>query len=167
MGIVFYEEHSLVLPKRLNLGKYYTIWFRMYNPVMRTKAFHVLLQDPSGLGGIIVIDNSCQRIGAFTKDGDFIDSGIDLSEPKYASKWLQVAMSYSQLSENTKLHFYLNGEEVKSYDKQKIILPNTLQYIGNSRDYNEPFGIVCDLRVYRKFFEAKQIKKLYLRIFIF
>jgi len=162
MGIIFYEEHFLVLPKRLNLGKSYTIWFRMYNPVMKTGNFHVLLQDPSGLGGIIVIDNTCRRMGAFTKDGDFIDSGVDLSQAKYNNKWLQFAMSYSQLSENTKLHFYLNGEEERTYDKQKIILPSTLQYIGNCRDYNEPFGIVCDLRIYRKFHEKKQIEKLYL-----
>ena len=162
MGIVFYEEHCLVLPKRLNLGKSYTVWFRLYNPIMKTGNFHVLMQDQSGLGGIIVIDSTCKKIGVFTKDGDYIDSGVDLSISLYSNKWLQFAMSYSQLSENTKLHFYLNGEEVKSYDKQKIILPSTLQYIGNSRDYNEPFGVVFDLRVYRKFFEEKQIKRLYL-----
>ncbi len=163
MGIVFYEEHSLVLPKRLNLGKSYTVWFRFYNPVMNTGNYHVLLQDQCGLGGIIVIDSTCKKIGVFTKDGDYIDSHVNLSNTRYTNKWLQFAMSYSQLSENTKLHFYLNGEEVNSYDKQKIILPSTLQYIGNSRDYNEPFGIVCDLRIYRKFYEEKQIKRLFLR----
>ena len=161
MGVIFYEEQCLVLPKRLNLGKSYTIWFRMYNPVIKTGNYHVLLQDPSGLGGIIVINQDCSRIGAFTKDGDFIDSGVDLKESDYQKKWLQFAMSYSQLSENTKVHFYINGKEKRKYDKQKTIIPSTLQYIGNSRDYNEPFGIICDLRIYRKFFEAKQIQKLY------
>ncbi len=160
MGVIFYSDHVLVLPKRLYLGDKFTIWFRFFNPVPDTERFHVLLQDPTGLGGLIVIHTNKKRLGCFTKDGFFIDSGIDLDNQENQRKWLQVAMSYGKRDDETKVKFYLDGKPLNN-PLTKVSLPNVIQYIGNSRDYTEPFGIFCDLRIYRNECNANEIKSIY------
>lgn len=161
MGVIFYAEYVLVLPKRLNLGKSFTILFRFYNPVQDSDSYHVLLQDPTGLGGLIVIDKSRRRLGAFTIDGHFIDSGIDLTDSELMNKWIQVGMTYKESGDQVKMVYYRDNQKVRDYDQQKIAIPKCIQYIGNSRDYTEPFGIFCDLRIYKNFYDEVTIKNLY------
>jgi hypothetical protein len=160
MGVIFYSDHVLVLPKRLYLGEKFTIWFRFFNPVPDTQRYHVLLQDPTGLGGIIVIDKTRERLGCFTEDGVFIDSGINLSKTELQKKWIQIAISYGTRDNQTYLEFYLEGKQI-SNPNYKVNLPHYVQYIGNSRDYTEPFGIFCDLRIYKNFCDANQIKAIF------
>jgi hypothetical protein len=160
MGAIFYSDHVLVLPKRLYLGDKFTIWFRFFNPVPDTDRFHVLLQDPTGLGGLVVIHSNKKRLGCFTKDGVFIDSGIDLENQDNQRKWLQVAMSYGKRDDETKVQFYLDGKSLNN-PLTKVNIPNVIQYIGNSRDYTEPFGIFCDLRIYKNECNTNEIKSIY------
>ncbi len=179
MGVIFYGDHVIILPKRLQLGNTFTIWFRFFNPVINSKNWHVLLQDPNGLGGLICIDSSRRRLGCFTADGEFIDSGVDLNEPELKKKWVQVAMSFKSIadsipvmkekdslpelekSEQSRLDWYVNSQMRKSYASDKIILPKTLQYVGNSRDCTEPFGVFCDVRIYKTYLNQNQIQHIY------
>ena len=164
MGAIFYEEHVIILPKRLDLSESFTITFHFYNPVPDTGKFHTLLQDSSGIGGLIVVDTSRNRIGSFSLDGEFIDSGFDLGDPEYNQKWVFFSLSYSIISSSTKLYYNLNCKEYKLMDKDIIKLSTHVQYIGNCRDYDEPFGAICDLRIYRNFYTKtatlEQIKGL-------
>jgi hypothetical protein len=50
---------------------------------------------------------------------------------------------------------------VKENYSNKCVFPDNIQFIGNSRDYNEPFGVFCDLRIYKEFKEPEIIKKLF------
>jgi hypothetical protein len=160
MGVIFYGDHVLILPKRLYLGERFTVWFRFFNPVPDTQRYHVLLQDPTGLGGIVVIDKTRERLGCFTIDGVFIDSGIQLSKVELQKKWIQIAISYGKRDNQTYLEFYLEGKLV-SNPSIKVNLPHYVQYVGNSRDYTEPFGIFCDLRIYKNFYDSNQIKAIF------
>ena len=185
MGIITYDKHHFILPKPILLTKEidssFTIWFRFYNPVINTKKWHTLLQDETGLISLVCINDKGDRLGCFTKNGDFIDSGINLFEKNLQNQWIQIAIGLKSLgtnernSPNGEIKFYLNGKAVlnktsvfknekkniKEYPTNKCIFPNNIQFIGNSRDYNEPFGVFCDLRIYKEFKEAENIKKLY------
>jgi hypothetical protein len=55
---------------------------------------------------------------------------------------------------------YVNGK-AKRYHSNKYIMANNVQYIGNSRDYNEPFGAFCDVRIYKGCKRDDEIKLLY------
>ena len=163
----------LILPKKLHLGNTFTISFRFFNPVINSKNWHVLLQDPSGIGGLIVVDASKSKLGCFTTEGKFVDSGIDLNNQEYSKRWIHVAMTYGiktgpknkssavEINEQRTLIWYVNGNEIKRYEKEKIILPQTIQYIGNSRDYNEPFGVFCDIRVYTSQLNNALVKRIF------
>jgi len=171
-GAIFYDEQVLIIPKRLNLGNKFTLYFRFYNVMIDTSSYHTLFQSAMGIGGLIVIDNNWSTVGCFTEANDlknsqnFISSEIDLKRPEYNKQWINIAMSYNKgkesKSENSnwgELIFYLNGE--RQSDHKYINLPNNIQYIGNSANYDEPFGVVADIRVYRNFYDDKFIKHLY------
>ena len=166
MGVIFYDSHVLVLPKSIHLGEEFTVWFRFFNPVINNGKWHVLLQDPSGIGALVCIDPSRRRLGLFSAEGFFEDSGIDLTRNDLNLKWVQVCLSVNSKadhkgdSEQITLEWYLNGKTVNQTDK-KIALPKFVQYVGNSRDYNEPFGVFCDLRVYKTCLNAERIGILY------
>jgi hypothetical protein len=172
MGVIFFGEHSLIIPKDLDLGNNFTIWFRFFNPVINTRNWHVLLQPPNGEGGLIVIDSSRRILGCFTEEGEFIESGIDLSHPDLSKKWIQVSMCYSSKkegdqkknankNESSKLEWYVNSNLANVYDK-KINLPKVIKFVGNSKDFTQPFGVFCDVRIYKNFFTENQIKYIYI-----
>lgn len=185
MGVFTFDKHVIYLPQPITLSNdndsSYTICFRFYNPVPTTSKWHTLLQDNTGLISIIAIDSSTKRIGSFLSNGDFVDSGIDLSKHNLKHKWLHVAIVFKsfgyegQSNVIGELKWYLNGEGVKDemqvmhyvngkakrYHSNKYIMANNVQYIGNSRDYNEPFGAFCDVRIYKGCKRDDEIKLLY------
>ena len=185
MGIITFDKHHFILPKPISLIKEkdssFTIWFRFYNPVINTKKWHTLLQDETGLISLVCINDKGDRLGCFNKNGDFIDSGLNLSDKNLQNQWIQIAIGLKSLgtadgtSANGEIKFYLNGKAVlnkitiyknennniKEYYSNKCVFPDNIQFIGNSRDYNEPFGVFCDLRIYKEFKESDSIKKLY------
>lgn len=148
------------MPKSLKIEKAFTISVRIFNPCPRNLNFHTLLQSTSGLGGLFVIDSESNSLGCFTENGKWIDSGINLNSNALRYKWLNVLMSYSSSLNHSKLNFYLDGELVKSYHKEKILFPNNIQYIGNCKDLVEPFGAFCDLRVYPYFLDEIKIMSI-------
>ena len=156
LGVILYDEHVFLIPKRLDLGKCFTITFLFYNPVPNTEKFHTLLQDSSGLGGLIVIDSTRKKIGTFTIDGDFIDSGFDLGGDGFDQKWLFFSFSYQRTEESTKIFFNLDGKKENLISEGKILIPNNIQFIGNSKDLDEPFGALCDLRIYKNFYVSSE-----------
>ena len=185
MGVFTFDKHFIYLPQPIVLtndnDSSYTIWFRFYNPVPNNSKWHTLLQDSTGLISIVAIDSSTKRIGSFLNNGDFVDSGIDLSKHNLKHKWLQVAIVFKsfgyegQSNVIGELKWYLNGEVVKAemqvmhyvngkakrYHSNKYIMANNIQYIGNSRDYNEPFGAFCDVRIYKGCKRDDEIKMMY------
>ncbi len=146
----------MILPKRLDLSKSFTITFFFYNPVPNTERYHTLLQDSTGIGGLIVIDTTRKKIGCFSVDGEFVDSGFDLGVDVYDQKWIFFALSYQKIGDSTKIYFNLDCKQENAKLEEKIILPNHVQYIGNSRDYDEPFGAICDLRIYKNFYNKME-----------
>jgi hypothetical protein len=167
MGVIFYDDHVLVLPNPLRLGNEFTIWFRFFNPVINNNQnWHVLLQDTSGIGSLICIDPTKRKLGLFDSEGNFEDSGIELDRVDLHLKWLQVCLSYkSKIDPKDKceyiyIEWFLNGKPVLKSDK-KVAIPKNIQYIGNSRDFSEPFGVFCDLRVYRTCLDREYIDILY------
>ena len=156
-GAIFYDEHVIVLPKRLELTKNFTVTFHFYNPVPNTEKYHTLLQDSTGIGGLIVIDSSRRKIGSFTVDGKFIDSGFDLGNEEFNQKWLFFTFSYEKIDESTKVYFNLDTKKEKIITEEKILIPSHIQYVGNSRDYDEPFGAICDVRIHKHFFSNNEI----------
>ena len=185
MGIITYSKHYFLLPRPITLSSEldssFTLWFRFYNPVIKTNKWHTLLQDRNGLISLIAIDNTGSRLGCFANNGDFIDSGINLNHPDLKNKWLQIAVVFRSLgvmeeSQVTgELKWYVNGKPINqrlhafciqnnkkiSYMTNKVILPDNIQYVGNSRDYSEPFGVFCDIRIYKAYKEDEDIFNLY------
>ena len=185
MGILTFDKHFIFLPQPIVLtndnDSSYTIWFRFYNPVPSSAKWHTLLQDSTGLISLVAVDSSTKRIGSFLSNGDFVDSGIDLSKHSLRHKWLQVAVVFKSFGHEGQsnvigeLKWFLNGEAVKEemqvvhyvrgkarrYHANKYIMANNVQYIGNSRDYNEPFGAFCDVRLYKGCKRDDEIKAMY------
>ena len=54
--------------------------------------------------------------------------------------------------------FYFNGIPAKSTIKTSIQTP--IKYIGNSKDKSEPFGVICDLRIYAYILDPEIIKNM-------
>lgn len=54
--------------------------------------------------------------------------------------------------------FFLNGAMVKSPIKTTVTTP--IKYIGNSKNKKEPFGVICDLRVYSFNLTPEKIKEM-------
>lgn len=77
------------------------------------------------------------------------------------NSWVQIAMCYSEIDKQSKLNYYINGELKRSYINEKIILPKIIKYIGNSADFDEPFGAFCDLRIYKGFLESDKVYRLF------
>ena len=44
----------------------------------------------------------------------------------------------------------IKGNKVISQNNNNLEIHRKIMYIGNSRDYNEPFGAFCDLRIYKE-----------------
>lgn len=147
-GVIFHSTHSIMFKNNLELGKNFTISIRFYNPFPDTGNFHTLLQNNEGFGGIIVVDKNSERIGCFTEDGIWIDLGINLKSTLSLNKWNYLAITYSEFNESTNLNVYHNGLFVKQFSKERLKLPNNIAYIGNSKDFTEPFGIWSDLKIF-------------------
>ena len=123
MGILTFDKHFIFLPQPIVLtndnDSSYTIWFRFYNPVPSSAKWHTLLQDSTGLISLVAVDSSMKRIGSFLSNGDFVDSGIDLSKHSLRHKWLQVAVVFKSFGHEGQsnvigeLKWFLNGEAVK------------------------------------------------------
>ena len=148
MGIIMCSKHALIIPKIIDLGRSYTIFFRFYVPIISTKNDHVLIQDKSGQGGLIVITKDRKGLGSYNLNGEFINSGINLEDRRLQHRWLSFALSYYEMESFTKISYFFEGNLVKSYDKESYKLTRNIAYIGNSSDYNHPFGVFCDLRIY-------------------
>jgi len=156
-GTIFHSDHYLVMNQSLQLGKVFTVMVRLFVPCPHTSKFHTLIQSDRGLGGMIVIDNHRSSLGCFTEDGQWIDSGIDFDPHYVQNRWHHVTLCYSEFEGNSKIYFYLNGNMTAKYISEKYILPKNIKYIGNSSDYSEPFGVWCDLKVYRSFLDESDI----------
>ena len=149
MGIIMSSKHTLLIPKKLELPKSFTIFFRFYFPLINTNEYHVLLQDGKGAGGLIVITNDRRRLGSFSTKGEFINSGINLEDLNLEKHcWVNAAISYSENNNFSKIDYFFEGNLVKTYEKENYKLPRNIVYIGNGSDYNQPFGVFCDLRIY-------------------
>ena len=121
------------------------------------------------------------ELGCFTESievnesQNFLSAQIDLKNPLYDKQWICVAISYNrgiekkhskwvniELKKDSKwgeLNFYINGEKKATYHNVK--LASNIQYIGNSSTYDEPFGVVADIRVYKNFYDEINIKHLF------
>lgn len=168
-GTIFYSNQALIIPNTLYLGEKFTFCFRFFNPVINTGKFHTILADENGLTFIGVTQDRT-RLGLFTLNGEWIDSGIDLEDLEYENEWLQVVITFSRGDSTLSLEdpsepqicFYLESNIVgepfigKNYD-----LSRTARYIGNSKKLDEPFGIFCDLRIYDNIYEESFVNDLY------
>ena len=148
-GHLFDGDFFLAIPKSLPLEGNFYISFRYYNCPIKTNQFKVLLQDDSGSGGLVIVSPDGLRLGTFSKDGNFVDSCIDLSNAQLMNRWIHVTINYVNKLDSVKLQYFLNGEMSKEYMYDKVYFPENIMYIGNSKDFNEPFGLVADLNIMR------------------
>ncbi len=157
-----FSSHHLLIPKTLKIGKIFTIFFRFYNPTISTEFEHCLLQNSEGKT-LLAISEDKRNLIAYSINGERIDSGILLDEI-YLNTWVSVGLSYIEQDNKTKLIFFFENEKTRCFDNgENYKLTNNIAYIGNSKDFNNPFGTFCDLRVYKKavdFNGYMKIKKL-------
>ena len=171
-GIITYNQQQFILSKPIDLiqdNNSFTIFFRFYNPIIKTGQWHTLIQDESGIMSLISIDKNGKRIGCFGINGEFLDSGIDLENEDLKNQWLQISFVFKAVNNNKdsnsvigEVQWYLNGilrqgtkniikgNKVVSQNNNNLEIHRKIMYIGNSRDYNEPFGAFCDLRIYKE-----------------
>jgi len=147
MGIIMFTTHHLLIPKVLNLGKAYTIFFRFYNPLINTDSEHVLVQDCSGTVPLVAVTRDRKSLVSYSKNGDMIDSGINL-EQKNLQGWLHAAVSYNENSNYHRITFYFQNMQMNCYEKEGFQLSDNIAFVGNSKDFASPFGAFCDFRVY-------------------
>lgn len=147
MGIIMFTTHHLLIPKILNLGKTYTIFFRFFYPLINTDSEHVLLQDSTGTVPLVAVTRDRKSLVCYSKSGEAIDSGINL-EQKNLHGWLHAGVSYAENSDHRKITFFFQNTQMNSYEKEGFQLPDNIAYVGNSKDFSCPFGAFCDLRVY-------------------
>lgn len=145
MGIIISRSNCLLIPKILNLGKNFTIFFRFNNPIIDTDSEHVLLQDCTGTIPLVAITQDRKNLVAYSKTGEMIDSGINLEK---SQGWVHAAISYSENSNYKKITFFFQNMQMNTYEKEGFALPDNIAFIGNSKDYKNPFGAFCDLRIY-------------------
>ena len=158
-GIIMFSSHYYLVPKILNIGKSFTIFFRFYFPIIETCFEHCLLQDANG-NTILGISKDNVNVIAYSKDHILIDSGILLNQ-SYNSRWLSVGISYKEQDNQTNLSFYFENEMKRSYEKgENFKLSNNIAFIGNSKDFNNPFGAFSDLRIYRNFVDINGYLKI-------
>ena len=170
MGALLHNEHVLIIPSPIVLGDEYTISCRIFSPFFENPKFKTICQGSNGIGGLLVINGNCTQLGTFTIGDEpfYIDSGIKLQEICEKERWYHFAMSYSnkaeiQTDEGTKrtemVIFYIDGvktSEVVNLDGHyHYSLGKDIGYIGNSKDFNEPCGFICDFKVVNKFFQFK------------
>ena len=149
MGVIMHTSHHLMIPKTLNIGKIFTIFFRFYNPVINTDYEHCLLQNSKGKT-LLAISEDKKNLITYSIDGEQIDSGILIDESNL-NTWVSVGLSYIEQDNQTKLIFFFENERKRCYDNgENYKLTNNIAYIGNSKEFDKPFGTFCDLRVYRK-----------------
>ena len=148
-GVIFHSKHNLILSKPLHLGSDFTVTVRIFLPLPATYGFHTLLQDKSGCGGLFVVDPSRKHIGCFSRDGLWVDSGIDLTQQSLQNRWHHVALTYCEFEGSSRIVYFFNGIATRKYHHEKYLLGDNISCIGNSEDFKEPFGIFCDLKVYR------------------
>ena len=165
-----FSEHVFIIPRPVFLGKEFTISVRILSPLFPTMNYKTIAQDKSGLGGILVITPDCKHVGTFSMGAEpqFIDSGIDLSNECEKAGWYHIAMSYSQnaiieteedIETKEVLIFYLNGVKKSEVFLNGHVLNRYIKYVGNSMDYTEPAGFICDFKVVDKFYRFKDDKK--------
>ena len=178
-GIIIYGPQQFVLPKPLELiqdkNNSFTIFFRFFNPVIKTNHWHTLLQNETGLISLIAIDPTGTKLGIFNKNGEFINSNLPINDDKYKNKWLEVALVFKSTSNDNdndivkgEIEWYLskpNKDKGKGFNYERVnnevYINEKIMFIGNSRDYNEPFGIFCDLRIYRDYKYEDEILSLF------
>ena len=147
MGIIMFTTHHLFIPKVLHLGKTYTIFFRFYYPIIDTDSEHVLLQDCTGTVPLVAVSRDRKNLICYSKTGEAIDSGVNL-EQRNLQGWLHAGISYSENSNHRKITFFFQNAQMNSFEKEGFQLPDNFAYIGNSKDFTNPFGVFCDLRIY-------------------
>ena len=59
---------------------------------------------------------------------------------------------------SSKITFYFNGKQAKS--PINTVVKEPIKYIGNSKDKREPFGVLCDFRIYANILSLQQIKEI-------
>ena len=169
MGVLFNGEYHIELSKPIVFPEEFTISFKYFNPALHSNR-HTLLMNEEGTLPVIAISPNREKIGYYTKGGEFKDSKIPIFTNDYFEKWISITLtkSYEAISNNKrikKLSWYSNGKFIYSRsikeneDKNDII--NTVKYIGNSKDNKEPFGAFCDLRIY---FRALSQNEIYEKI---
>ena len=93
-----------------------------------------------------MIDETGSRLGSIDEDsGLFLDSGYDLTT--YKKGWHHLAAQYDQDS----VTFYIDGVPTT---KESKVLSHSFEIwcIGNSPSGQDPFGTMCDFRIYERLF---------------
>ena len=105
------------------------------------------------------------RVSAYNENAERISDIVDFTND-YFEKWISVALtkSYESVSSTKrikKLSWYANGKFIYSRSiketEEKNDIVSTIRYIGNSKDYKEPFGAFCDLRIYFRALSQNEI----------
>ena len=165
MGVLFNGEYHIELSESIDLPEEFTITFKYFNPVIHSKR-HTLLMNEDGTIPVIAISPNKEQLGYYTKGGEFKDSKIQIFTNDYFEKWISVALtkSYESVSSTKrikKLSWYANGKFIYSRSiketEEKNDIVSTIRYIGNSKDYKEPFGAFCDLRIYFRALSQNEI----------
>lgn len=64
------------------------------------------------------------------------------------------------MDNQTKVSFYFQGELAKCYEVENYKLPENIAYIGNSKEFINPFGAFCDLRIYPNYMDLEGYRHL-------
>eukprot|EP00743_Colponemidia_sp_Colp-15_P010200 GILK01011208.1.p1 GENE.GILK01011208.1~~GILK01011208.1.p1 ORF type:complete len:824 (+),score=157.38 GILK01011208.1:80-2551(+) len=129
-----------------------TVWF--IAPLPNTGRWHTLLQSCHGVGGQIVVHSNQKEVGFFddSKDGSFVSMGIDVS--KLQAGWHHLAV----VAGKSRTTFYIDGERKGSTGSQCV---GDFFSVGNCVDGNEPFGTICDFRIYPHCLDPADIKTIF------
>ena len=126
-------------------------WFRTPLP----DGQKILAQGGSGTGAIVGANNDYfftidQNTGAEV----ILWSGIS----KLKKTWHHIAVV---MKEEMEITAYING--TAKNENKKSYFDEAFKYFGNSRKGKNPFGVISDLRVYRRCLEKQEIKGLAIR----
>lgn len=124
-----------------------------------TQRKHVLIQNFKGEGAYIQVDENCKDLQCVCElTGRTISAGIDLRMEKKG--WHNIVVVCNNIeNERGNIKFMINGKPTRDFAMDCLCL-QPIGYIGNSKNGANPWGIVCDLRIYPFCLDKQRIEKL-------
>ena len=148
-GKEFFKSETVIIPKFPPLKEWtISVWFRTPLP----PGDKILVQGKSGTGAIIgANDDYFYAIDKKTGTELLLWKGLK----GLTRKWNHLCVT---LDSQKRILARVNNGQTR--DQKAIDLEECFKYFMNSKKGKNPFGVVCDFRVYGRFMNAKEIEEL-------